>query len=177
MGELPDELLHDRRAERYLKTILVTSPAAGATWTFTAPGGDILILLQLRARLVTDANVANRRPALTLTDGTTEFFRINTLTSQVAAVTGEYSYVNGLGAAWNPNTDYSLPLPPAGVVIKPGFVLGHTVANLQAGDQFSNIVLRVLDIPLRGGYAETAYEVGQADAEAGYLATLGAVGS
>lgn len=151
------ELIRRHGAERFPRTVLVPQPSAGAAWSFTVPGGDALILMSIRLRLVTDANVANRRPALTLTDGLTEFFRINALTSQAATLTDEYSYVNGIGAAWNPNQDYSLPLPPEGVLMLPGYVLGHTVANLQAGDQYSNVVLRVLDLPLRGIGASVAY--------------------
>src|SRR4051794_36291420 len=76
------------------KTVTGPDPAAGAEILVTVPAGKWWLLRALRFTLVTSATVANRRPALTIDDGATEWWRWRAGVDQAASLTRLYQFLH-----------------------------------------------------------------------------------
>lgn len=138
--------LHDARWQVIPRTIIVTSPAAGADFTVPVPGGVTWLLLSLSATLVTSAVVANRTPVLTLTDGSTTSVRVPLAAVVAASSTAKASWIRNYG-------DKNVAAPSAAIVQGfPGFPLASnyqlamSTQNLDVGDQWSAIALLVIQL-------------------------------
>jgi len=128
--------IHDR--------IALANPAAGAVWSFTNDKGELLLVRYVTFTLVTDANVANRTVGLTATAGADVWFRSGAVTTQAASLTRNYCAMPAVGASGDSAAAITLPWPGDGLLLRQGHVLAATLAAVQAGDQFSAIVLDVL---------------------------------
>lgn len=128
---------------RLTQEIALPNPAAGVDPSTVLPSGATWELLAVSAQLVSSAVVANRRPALRVTDQNGRFpSRIESAQVQAASLTGIFTWLAGLGSAVvGIQTDLILPSPP--LVILPGHTLAFVTANLDVGDQWSNVVLTV----------------------------------
>ncbi len=143
-------------AERVRRVVPVPSPAAGAEWSVSVPGGVLWVVRAVKGRLTTSAVVANRRPDLKVSDGSIDLFGIGALTNQAANFVDDWSWVAGYasnvgGFSPGDETNYFPEFPLYG-----GYIIRTVTRNIDAGDQWSAIVVTVDEYEVRG--LERAWE-------------------
>lgn len=139
----------------FLKQVTIANPAVGLEWRHTAPGHGIQRIVALRAVITTSAAVANRLPALVLSDGTDDFATIPAPAAVAASLSGVVSTVPGapsVGAAGGP---LLYPSPTDGWTLLPGWSLRTATGAIDAGDQWSAIRLWVVEYPTGPGTRQT----------------------
>jgi hypothetical protein len=118
------------------------NPAAGADWSFTITAGGTL--QSVTARLVTSATAANRTPQLVVTDGAGHTVALSPAApAQPASATATYQW-----SATSPSqaaTGATVTLPVPALTAAVGWTVATTTAGIQAGDQWSNIVIAFTD--------------------------------
>jgi hypothetical protein len=122
------------------RLISVAQPAPGAEITHTF-ARDV-VLYGIAFTLATDVNAGNRSPQPVLTVGGDRLalsFQANTQPDQA---TRRWTMV-GDGAAGAIGSSRNTPFGPA--VVPAGGVISTLTGNIQAGDQFSDIVLSVIE--------------------------------
>jgi hypothetical protein len=121
-----------------LVTYTGSNPAANTEWSETVPTGCVWRILAIRAQLVTDANVANRRVSVTITDvasGNVVFKPVDE-SVQAASLTHNYNIAPQQGHAVA-DVEHYLPLPISDSWFVPaGFVIASSTLNLQATDNW-----------------------------------------
>lgn len=140
--------------------VAVTAPAAGAELSIkiggsnlTTPGLGAWRILAITFQLVTSATVANRTVQLVLDDTTTTWFRTGAPGSQAASLTEQYSAFEGsTGGGANGPVNHLGWMSPAPVLYV-GHRLRTVTANIDPGDQYSNIGMLVEELP-SGRYVE-----------------------
>lgn len=119
--------------------VQATSPAAGGGFTQEVTGSFYVRLVCLFARLVTDANAANRTLRLEYRDADGNVYDVmgNPVTYP-ANTTEDYSFsaFQAVGE-WEVDATNLVPLHP--VLLPPTHDFTLTVDNVQAGDQLSRI--------------------------------------
>lgn len=136
---------------RTRRTFTGTAPAAGSDWTVTVPAGKVWRVLSVRASLVTSATVANRAPALTVSDGSAVFLTVPAPAVQAASLTGVFDWYEYASAQAVGNVQ-AAALPE--LIIPAGFVLASSTAAIAAGDQWSAPVVYVIETWDRRGPIE-----------------------
>lgn len=139
----------------FLKPYTVTNPAVATDWTHRCPGHEIHRVLAVRAVLTTDANVANRLPALTINDGTDTFATIPAPAAITASKTGQVSTVAGAPSVGATDGPLLWAAPTDGWLLLPGWGLTVVTAAIQAADQWSAIRLWVVAYPTGGQSRQT----------------------
>lgn len=125
-----------------MRSIAVTSPAAGADWTQTVPAGVNWILRAVTAKLTTGVTVAARQASLQVTDATPRLLLDSPGGStEAASLADVYSWFNGAAAVIEGGV--VVGGLPAEFRCLPGWIIGSSTANIEAADQWSNIVLTV----------------------------------
>jgi len=119
-----------------IRAIVGTDPAAGAELSETVPAGARWRLLALNATLVTDANVANRRPVFYVDDGTNVLLNVGTVTDITASSTIPVNVHPGIGNPISSAGVHDVPLPP-GLMLLAGYRIRTVTTLLQAGDNWS----------------------------------------
>lgn len=127
--------------------VYVANPAAGAVWSHTVAGRYYERLLSVHSVFVTSAVVATRFPQLQLLDSN------GTVVTAVAAG-------GGIAAGTTLTADLMLGGPVfdggtsggsfgflSDILVPPGWSWKMLVTNIDAGDQFSNVVLLVQRFP------------------------------
>lgn len=116
-----------------------TTPAAGASFTHTCDGRYYTRFVSIRAKLVTDANVASRQLVCEYLDPSDRIFMTHGGALTVAASTTVYFYFQTMTdtAEWEVNSSVIVPLTP--VLLPPTFKLKLNLVNVQAGDQLSQV--------------------------------------
>lgn len=118
----------------------VSSPAAGADWSYAVPALQRLSLTMVQAQLVTSAAAATRTATLKITDGANTLALIDATTTQIASLTNQYTgYGNGFPAG-SGGTHLYWPLPSP-LILGPTWTIGTVTNNIQAADQWSLIRL------------------------------------
>lgn len=126
----------------YLPLIELTAdPAANNEISYTAT--QFIVVKFFAASLVTDANAANRRVAVTVDDGTTVFFKTPSLSDQAASLTYLYGGWDGSDPAAVAALSVILGWPVGGVMMAPGYRLKTITTNRQATDNWGAGVLHV----------------------------------
>lgn len=116
----------------------VANPAAGAEWTFAFTSTKALIAVT--AVLATSATVANRQPILQITDnGGHVIAQTVGASPQTAGQTWTYSFFPG-ATQTGANGRLLAPIPP-NIVVATNWSIQTVGSGLQAGDQWSGIVL------------------------------------
>lgn len=130
---------------RYPLVVKVRTPAAGANWSLTVPGGKRWWIDTLSYRLTTSAVVANRLSAVTVTDGTTEVWRGGPL-AQFGASTAHY-ICGADGFTGNTGTAFVLasPFQTPRFWLEAGYVIAVVTYLLDAADQYNTINLLVTE--------------------------------
>lgn len=128
-----------------LTQIVVANPVAGADWTFTVPTNATWRLISISEILVTSAAVANRSPKIRLnffSGG--RFFRTGNSVRVVASTNILIAAAAG-GAFVGDITDSMQLSLPVGTRVRSGDVIASETLNLDAADQYSQIVIRFED--------------------------------
>lgn len=124
-----------------IRSITGTDPAAGAQISETVPARRRWLLRSLTFSLTTDANAADRRVMIAITDGTNTYFFYPFGTVQTASLTYTYHLTQGLfGEAQMANNIYT-PLPT--LFITEPYEILSTLSNGQAGDDFTAPIMLV----------------------------------
>lgn len=145
-AKLLEWLAEDWPAPVVFRTTAPANPAVATDWTVQAPGEGTWWVTSVVATLVTDANVANRHPDLTLTDGTNTLWRIPPGALITASLTTVISWVPGLGYASPAIVGNRLVIGTGEIVMVPGWTIGTTGSTLQAGDQWGPIVVNAIEV-------------------------------
>lgn len=123
------------------------NPAVATDWEIKAPGGAWLRIVSLVARLVSDANVANRGVVFQADDGERVWW-MHPAASLVTA-NSTVDFVLNTGAAHTSIVQGVVlgPLPLAGLLLAPGHRLRPITGSIQAGDQWSRVAALVDEVP------------------------------
>lgn len=120
-----------------LRSVVGTTPGAGADITETVPTGARWEVLTMSATFTASVAVANRFPLYQMDDGVQTFYRFGLLAaltaSQVRAIVW---HQGGLGAVVDQNNSISVPLP-VGIRMAAGFRMRTTTTNIDVADQWS----------------------------------------
>lgn len=131
----------------YYKIVNVPDPVAGEEWTLTVPGDQIWRIESLVARLVTSAVVANRRAVLRADDQQDVWYAALATADQAASQTMRYGAFAGASPNGLAGVMGTIALPTSGLVLLPGYRLFTVTANLDAGDQWSQVRALVQSFP------------------------------
>lgn len=134
---------------RTWRTLKVDNPLVATDWVLTAPGPTWLRVISVAARLVADANVANRRVTVIGDDRTTPWFIQNVTLDVTAGQTVDFCG-HTTGSPSSGGNVITFPLPHNGLMLMPGHRLRVSTANIQVGDQWSNILALVDEVPSDG---------------------------
>lgn len=124
----------------HLTPLPVGQPAAGADWSAAPPVGATWRVLGGSAQLVTSNAVFNRQVYLVFKHGGLELYRIAAAAVQAASATVVYEFLPGQTIVTLVAT-YQPMFLPSWCFLDPRMTVGTTTTNLQAGDQWSNVVL------------------------------------
>lgn len=116
----------------------IGQPAVGADWSFVPSSGDRVQLQAITARLVTSAVVANRVPAITVTDIAGNLVAIEgAQVAQAAAATVTYCWRPGniQGSSNTAGNVYDGTIP--GFWLPAGCAVGSKTLAIDVGDQWS----------------------------------------
>lgn len=132
---------------RRWRTLRITQPAVQTDWEIRAPGSAWLRVISVTARLVTDANVADRGVIFRADDQSATWWLQPS--SSLVTANSTVDFALSTGGEHNTITQGVItePLPSAGLLLAPGHRLRPVTSNLQAGDQWSAIVARVDESP------------------------------
>lgn len=125
----------------------VTNPVAGADWSVRLSDIDAVKIISVTAQLATSVAVANRHPALVLTnrDGV-QYLGQDAQFAQAASLTVTYSWAkdlaNPLQASASGGTRPGFPFPS--LWLEPGDKLSTSTNLIDAADQWSNIFVRYI---------------------------------
>lgn len=125
--------------EAWHEVVAGTSPAAAADFTLAMDGRFTTRVLAVTARLVADANAANRFVRVVFEDAAGNVLAATAAgTAQTANQTIDYSFLaNVAGTSVATALAQVAPLPP--IFLRPTDVLRIDNANAQAGDQLSRV--------------------------------------
>jgi hypothetical protein len=126
-------------------------PAAGATVTVAVPEAVRAYLHAVCVRVVTDANVANRTPVVSINDGTgVARARVAAGFATTATTTVDYTFAHGL-AEWDSAGTTVASGPGPVLPMQDGDSIVISLDGVQAGDQLSRVRVTVLQRPVRVG--------------------------
>ena len=137
------ELMEVDLTARYPRVVTPAAPSAGADWSLTVPGGVRWRVRSIVAKLTTAVAVANRVPALLLSDGTSVFMASAATYNQAASKTLNYAWYPDAQSPPAATAGAWLGLPFPDVWLETGYVIASSTANMQAADQWSAIALAV----------------------------------
>jgi len=128
----------------WIQTATIVNPAAGADFLVTVPAGVTWYVIAVNATLVTSATAATRVPQIQIKDSGGHLLYMESGQSQIASLTGIWSWAPAVPTS-QANNVAVVPLP-AELYLQGGATIGTTTPNIQAGDQWSNISVYVLQL-------------------------------
>lgn len=127
----------------FTRSVTVTNPAAGADWSITVPTGASWTLNGVSALFTASAAVANRLPEIVLVSpGGTNLF-VGTQNTFVTASQAITFMTGGNQVTLMPNANLAYVATNTSIRLQAGAVIKSVTTGIQAGDQWSNIVLQV----------------------------------
>lgn len=121
--------------------VKVTTPAAGADWTYTLPAGYFYRIVGGSALFTTSAVVANRFAALQVTDGVNVLYTVPNpnaiVTTLAVALTYSQAGVTAYVAGTKPNGN----VPAPSVWLPPGYIVSSYTSNIDVSDTYTKVVL------------------------------------
>lgn len=124
-------------------SIQVPTPSVGTDISFTVAANQILHVLSITFKLVTDATAGDRRATFRATLQGTSLLLFIASVVQAASLTREYSF-NTIGEILDTTDDIQIfSHLPFNLWLSGGDTLVTQSPNLNAGDQFSNVALNV----------------------------------
>lgn len=136
------------------RSIVVANPPAGQVWSLAVPGYAVWALSSISFLFTCSAAVATRRLALAVNDGPNSVAIIPTVLDQGASSSIFYSFARGYGEVVADFTIGRISVPMPWLTVSPGMTLTVQQVNLQAGDAFSFVYLRVYETPSTSGRDE-----------------------
>jgi hypothetical protein len=130
----------------------------GAELSITVPGGVVWRVQALSGILTTSAVAGTRIPFLQITDGTTIAVKHMVAAGQGVNTANTYSWIARGGAVIDVSGSTFKCQPFADVPIPAGFVIRTVTAGIDVGDQWSAIVIYVIEIVQRSEEKQTAFE-------------------
>lgn len=125
-----------------IRSIQITTPGAGADFTFTIPALSRYRIISLSATFTTAVAVANRNVELVIDDGANVVAEITSGFSQLASLVDDYTWMDsGPSGALFDNV-VVLPLP-ANLILSTGFRIRSETTAIQGADQWSAIQMLV----------------------------------
>lgn len=120
---------------------VVTTPAAGANFSYILPAGYHYKLDALRFKIITDANVANRSIMLMFyrTGAPVLYYSSTLLVAE--GFTRYFSMWAGLNTIDRSSFSQNVCSLPAQIYLSPPEKIESDIKNIQVGDQLSEIVL------------------------------------
>lgn len=141
-------LLDEFRLEQYEVTprvIPVTPPAAGSDWSVFVPGGVVWYVQTIIGTVAYSAAVANRVARVGFSEGSNEFLRVPVGNTDTASTSVVYVWATGIGfQGTNTGTGRVNSLPK--IPLTAGMKIASAILNIDAGDQWSNVVLYVIEL-------------------------------
>ena len=127
----------------FSEVVPVTSPAAGAGFTYKNTGLYWELVDSLSFSMVTGSNAANRLTTLTVkhADGT-PLATVPSAAALTASKTGYYTYLQNYSATTGATDGPFLNTFPA-IFLQPDWTVNVAVGNIDAADQISGIYLNV----------------------------------
>lgn len=123
-----------------VRSIQVTSPAAGAEWSQTVPTNARWEVVSVFAQLTTSAAVANRLARLVMDDGANFLNQVPGLSAQTAGTVIGYCWGDGQGGPIIANDTVAFSGPFANdCYLSSGFRIRSLTGGLQAADQWGSI--------------------------------------
>ncbi len=119
-----------------ISVIESADPAAGSELTDTVNVNEVWKVKTISFALVTDANAANRRVHIVITDGTNEIARAFSDVEQVASTTINYFFNEQVLAFDRTDNDIILGPLPIELFLPNPFEITTITTNLQVGDNF-----------------------------------------
>lgn len=120
---------------------VVTSPAAGANFTYTFPAPYHYKLDGLRFKMITDGNAANRTIMLDIyTVGVPPIYYSSTIL-QPESLTRYWHMWAGLNTIDRQSFSQVIASFPPQIWLREGSIIATDIKNLQVGDQMSEIIL------------------------------------
>ena len=114
------------------------NPAVGADWVTNPP--SLRQIVSVAATLTTSVTAANRLPNLQIKDNAGHTL-VSLPASSVQAASLVEQYVWGVNLPFASGNNLNLVPIPTGIVLAPTWSLGTSTTLLQAGDQWSAIVI------------------------------------
>lgn len=132
---------------RNYRQVRANRPDPGANWELRPGGQRWWRVVSMVARLTTSAVVGNRRVSIRASDGGHVYFVAEAHLVHPASTVVDYAAHTGAPVTAGDNLVLPLPLPSAGLLVRPGGVLASSVTNLDVADQWSAVVALVEEIP------------------------------
>jgi hypothetical protein len=124
-----------------LRAIAVGNPAAGSDWTFTVPANTRMRIQAVGMTFVASAAVANRNVRLMFSDGGNPYWRSS---GQAVITAGQTKGIYGSPQSVVQNLGGEMNIPtPIGLIMLAGQLIQSATQALDAGDQFSQIIIEV----------------------------------
>lgn len=141
----------ERPLRRYPRVVQVPKPALGADWSTTVPAGKTWGIRLARATLTCSAAAATRVPSLDLSDGTTTFAAIPPVETLVASDVASLTWLESVSYVLNVTPSKYLVQPIPALTLWPGYTIASLTTALDAGDQWSGVVLYVIETMIGAG--------------------------
>lgn len=136
-------IIHPTESTGFRTLQTVTTPAAGADWTFTVPPSSRFKIVSLNAVLTTSAAGANRQVQLIITNAGGSVVWVGSASANIPASTTANVSATGLsGGTPIITTDVFVPLPPD-LFLEGTFILKSLTVGIQGADQWSAIQMYV----------------------------------
>lgn len=120
----------------YTRSVVGTTPAAGAEISETVPTNARWKFRALRFQLTTSATIATRAVTFLVDDGANPLFQIEAPSSQAASLVQLYN-LSQIGARSDKVATSVIAIPFPDIIMGPGYRLRTSTAALQAGDQYT----------------------------------------
>ncbi len=125
-------------------TVAPANPAAGANLAVNVNLNARWQLLFIGFRLVTDANAATRIINMHGFDGTDIIYNAMPSATQIASINNQYHFNAGIGRSTTGGSSANQLIPiNSDFILKIGESVRTTIANIQVGDQISDVRIRV----------------------------------
>jgi hypothetical protein len=127
------------------RSITIANPPPTTNWSITVPAGTTWVINSLHATLATSAVVATRKPDLLVLDGAGNVLMdAGAGAGEAASLTYTWTWAPGLTTAGSIALSMTVGLP-SGFRLNAGWVIQLSMTSIQAGDQWSNIALSVME--------------------------------
>jgi hypothetical protein len=125
-----------------LHSQVITTPGAGADFTFTIPALTRMRIISLSATLATAVAVASRFAELVIDDGVNVVAEIAAPAAQAASLTDDYTWADSIPEFTAIDAVVMAPLPSQ-LILPVGFRIRSETTAIQAADQWSAITMLV----------------------------------